>query len=71
MSSHESSAVLLPACPRCGHPGYRDALGRRYCGNPGCDHTDELPCAKGDPCELPCFSAVVGCPFTSAATGSE
>jgi hypothetical protein len=35
---------VLPACPWCGHPGYYSAvLGRRYCGNAVCEHTDALP----------------------------
>lgn len=36
-------APVAQACPRCGDSGYLDVLGRRWCSNYACPHTDELP----------------------------
>lgn len=34
----------LPACPRCGDPGFvNPTTGERQCGNAACEHTDLLP----------------------------
>lgn len=40
---HLIAEPVTPACPRCGDPGYIALPGQRFCGNPSCDHTVELP----------------------------
>jgi hypothetical protein len=42
--------VQLPACPRCGHPGFLNPnTGRRQCGNDRCEHFGDLDIGTEQP----------------------